>query len=46
MLVVDILSLQISLNLFVFGYGFVVVMAEANEFVPPREIPGPAAHLL
>ncbi|MCA8830355.1 O-antigen ligase family protein [Hymenobacter pini] len=30
MLVVDILSLQISLNLFIFGYGFVVVAAETH----------------
>ncbi|MFD2787420.1 O-antigen ligase family protein [Hymenobacter rubripertinctus] len=33
MLVTDILSLQISLNLFVFGYGFLVVAAETDELV-------------
>lgn len=43
MLVVDILSLQISLNLFVFGYGFVVVMAEADTSALPRETAAPDA---
>ncbi|MDU0370048.1 O-antigen ligase family protein [Hymenobacter endophyticus] len=37
MLVVDILSLQISLNLFVFGYGFVVVAAETAQLGPKQE---------
>ncbi|RSK33162.1 O-antigen ligase family protein [Hymenobacter metallilatus] len=38
MLVVDILSLQISLNLFVFGYGFLVVATE-TDFLLARDTP-------
>ncbi|WP_170172505.1 O-antigen ligase family protein [Hymenobacter rigui] len=42
MLVVDILSLQISLNLFVFGYGFLVVATETAHLRVPEAADSPA----
>ena len=38
MLVTDVLSLQIGLNLFVFGYGFLVVAGERRQSAQPLEI--------
>jgi len=42
MMVADMLSLQIGLNLFVFGYGFLVVAGEARE-AGPKLAPHPSA---
>ncbi|WP_170170465.1 O-antigen ligase family protein [Hymenobacter perfusus] len=39
MMVADMLSLQIGLNLFVFGYGFLVVADETNRLRANRKLP-------
>ena len=41
MMVADMLSLQIGLNLFIFGYGFLVVAGEARNKMALPEVPEP-----
>ncbi|WP_156176393.1 O-antigen ligase family protein [Hymenobacter terrenus] len=41
MMVADVLSLQIGLNLFVFGYGFLIVAAESKSKEKSAEIASP-----